>query len=306
MPSLSGNEVKGEGLLLIDRFSQGIQYAPSCQLLHQITPQANFAQLLALQNPTGDLTYTNLEVDSIAPKFPTSKILPGAEASKTNLLEQYLDQLQSAHCAHFSCHGFFDPEAPLKSALILSGGILDDEDVSDIAQETQEDGTGTERYVDWREGKKADITKCLTLADIFTLQLNHCRLAVLSACETALIDTTNRSDYIGLPTGFLHAGATGVLASLWSVEDISTALMMVMFYEEFFADSSPSLSLALHKTQLWFKSATTPDLRTWVEKSDSFNTSQKKMIFDQLDGYNDDKKPYGKVHQWAAFCAIGL
>ena len=177
MPSPFGRGAGGEGLLLIDRFPQGIQYAPSCQLLHQITPQANFAQLLALQNPTADLRFTDLEVDSIAPKFSISKILPGAEATKTNLLEQYLDQLQNAHCAHFSCHGFFDPESPLKSALILSGGILDDEDVSDIAQETQEDRAESERYVTWRKGKKADITKCLTLADIFTLQLNHCRLS---------------------------------------------------------------------------------------------------------------------------------
>ncbi|MFB8797733.1 MAG: CHAT domain-containing protein [Microcoleus sp.] len=52
---------------LLDRFTQGIQYSPSCQLLQQITIHPNFDQLLALQNPTSDLPYTDLEVASIAP-----------------------------------------------------------------------------------------------------------------------------------------------------------------------------------------------------------------------------------------------
>src|ERR687885_751062 len=58
-----------DGEFLLDRFLEGIQYAPSCQLLQQITTHRNFNQLLALQNPTSDLNYTDLEVTSIAPKF---------------------------------------------------------------------------------------------------------------------------------------------------------------------------------------------------------------------------------------------
>jgi CHAT domain-containing protein len=113
-----------EGEFLLDRFTQGIQYSPSCQLLQQITIHPNFDQLLALQNPTSDLPYTDVEVASIAPKFAISQILPGSEASKTNLLEQYLEQLENTHCAHFSCHGSFNADEPLKSFLILSGGII--------------------------------------------------------------------------------------------------------------------------------------------------------------------------------------
>jgi Uncharacterized protein conserved in bacteria len=289
-----------DGEFLLDRYLEGIQYAPSCQLLQQITIHPNFDQLLALQNPTSDLKYTDLEVTSIAPKFAIRQILPGNEASKRNLLEKYRDRLENAHCAHFSCHGSFNPDDPLKSFLILSGGIISGDSQSRAGTEENE----SDCYVEWREGKTADINNCLTLADILLLQFKHCRLVVLSACETALIDTNNRSDYIGLPTGFLHAGAMGTLASLWAVNDLSTALIMVKFYE--LLQPGVSIGKALHDTQRWFKSAKTPDLVTWVKESDSFDADRKKPILKELKGYNDDEQPYGDIYHWGAFCAIGL
>ncbi|WP_293155607.1 MULTISPECIES: CHAT domain-containing protein [unclassified Microcoleus] len=298
---------------LLDRFTQGIQYSPSCQLLQQITIHPNFDQLLALQNPTSDLPYTELEVASIAPKFAISQILPGSEASKTNLLEQYLEQLENAHCAHFSCHGSFNADDPLKSFLILSGGIIAEEGGHGGTAPTSiaDDPVGVvppclppERYVEWRAGKTADIDKCLTLAEIFGLRFKQCRLVVLSACETALIDTQNRSDYIGLPTGFLYAGAMGTLASLWAVNDLSTALMMVKFYEVL--KPGVSIGQALHDTQRWFKSATASDLLEWVKGSDSFDGEQKEDVTEYLGRYKPTVKPYGDVYHWGAFCAIGL
>ncbi len=292
---------------LLDRFTQGIQYSPSCQLLQQITIHPNFDQLLALQNPTSDLPYTDLEVASIAPKFAISQILPGSQASKTNLLEQYLEQLENAHCAHFSCHGSFNADDPLKSYLILSGGIIEEPPQPPLLRGEQDvngDLGGSERYVEWRAGKTADIDKCLTLAEIFGLRFKQCRLVVLSACETALIDTQNRSDYIGLPTGFLYAGAMGTLASLWAVNDLSTALMMVKFYEVL--QPGVSIGQALHDTQRWFKSATTSDLLEWVEGSESFDGEQKEDVTEYLGRYKLTVKPYGDVYHWGAFCAIGL
>jgi CHAT domain-containing protein len=59
-----------------------------------------------------------------------------------------------------------------------------------------------------------------------------CRLVVLSACETGLIDFTNESDeYIGLPSGFLYAGSSSVVSSLWTVDDMSTAYLMIKFLQ---------------------------------------------------------------------------
>nr|WP_228042596.1 MULTISPECIES: CHAT domain-containing protein [unclassified Tychonema] len=193
----------------------------------------------------------------------------------------------------------------------LSKGDLGGENLSEEAESdavkvplSKGDLGGSDRYVEWRDGKTADINKCLTLADILLLQFKHCHLVVLSACETALIDTNNRSDYIGLPTGFIHAGAMGTLASLWAVNDLSTALMMVKFYE--LLKPGVSIGKALHDTQRWFKSAATSDLLSWVQESDSFDGDRKKPILKELKGYNDDEQPYGDVYHWGAFCAIGL
>jgi hypothetical protein len=49
-------------------------------------------------------------------------------------------------------------------------------------------------------------------------------------CETGLSDPSSTSDeYIGLPSGFLKAGSSSIVSSLWSVDDFATALLMIRF-----------------------------------------------------------------------------
>ena len=96
----------------------------------------------------------------------------------------------------------------------------------------------------------------------------------------------------------------GTLASLWAVNALSTALMMVKFYE--LLKPGVSIGKALHDTQRWFKSAATSDLVSWVQESDSFDGDRKESTEELLGRYNEDEKPYGDVYHWAAFCAIGL
>ncbi|HLJ90626.1 MAG TPA: CHAT domain-containing protein, partial [Candidatus Angelobacter sp.] len=48
---------------------------------------------------------------------------------------------------------------------------------------------------------------------------------------------------IGLPRGFLHAGARSVIASLWKVDDEATSLLMKGLYTRIQRGESPSTAL---------------------------------------------------------------
>jgi CHAT domain-containing protein len=94
-----------DGNLLLDRFPKGVGYAPSCQLLQltQKRERPDFSNFFAIQNPTDDLIYTNLEVETIRSSFPSAQVLVKQAATKTALNAS--QDLPLAHCNHFSCHG---------------------------------------------------------------------------------------------------------------------------------------------------------------------------------------------------------
>ncbi|MEG4541412.1 tetratricopeptide repeat protein, partial [Microcoleus sp. Aus8_D2] len=111
---------------LLELFPGGVRYTPSCQLL-QLSQRENLtaedsspSKFFAIQNPTEDLDFTDIEVEAIAKSFNPAEILSRQNASKTGL-QQQISSLQNADIAHFSCHGFFDFLNPEKSALILAG-----------------------------------------------------------------------------------------------------------------------------------------------------------------------------------------
>jgi CHAT domain-containing protein len=55
---------------------------------------------------------------------------------------------------------------------------------------------------------------------------------VMSACQTALGREVRGEGLVGLTRGFMYAGATTVVASLWKVDDEATAELMKRFYIE--------------------------------------------------------------------------
>lgn len=69
----------------------------------------------------------------------------------------------------------------------------------------------------------------LSTVDIFNLELDGA-LIILSACETGQSVVTGGDELIGLNRGFLYAGASTIVQSLWRVEDGSTAELMKHFY----------------------------------------------------------------------------
>ena len=297
---------------LLDCFQGGVRYAPSCQLLHRMTNRKvgrmsalqESPPLFAIQNPTQDLPYTDVEVDIIKRAFdPNTHILKKAEATKTALNHpENLEILRRSHYAHFSCHGAFNSEFPLRSALILAGALSDIPLPPLTREENQEENS---RYVTLRDGRRADTGEGLTLQEIFaTLDLPQCRLVTLSACETGWTDSTKLTDeYIGLPSGFLYAGSATVVSSLWCVDDFATAFLMVKFYEILGSHSQCSVATALKEAQLWLRTVSNDNFLIWLR---SLKLSENKIqdIGLRLDLY-DPQQPFSKPQYWAAFCAIG-
>jgi CHAT domain-containing protein len=154
-------------------------------------------------------------------------------------------------------------------------------------------------------GETHDLDKCLTLDKIFALKLEKCRLVTLSACETGLIDFNNTSDeYIGLPSGFLYAGASNVVSSLWRVNDLSTAFLMIKFYQNL--KNFQSVAVALNQAQLWLRDITKTELKAWITANSlPLNPTMRQNLHKRLHKLQDNQKPFQEPFHWAAFCASG-
>ena len=280
---------------LIDLFPRGLRYVPSCQLLElvQSKKHPDFHKLLAIQNPTEDLIYSDLEVETIQNLFSDAEVLLRQAASEASLKKH--QNLPLANCIHFACHGEFNSVSPLESALVLSKDEANTED------------------------------SYLTLAEIFELSFQQCRLVTLSACETGLTDFNSLSDeYIGLSNGFLFAGSPSIVSSLWTVSDLSTAFLMVKFYENL--PQSPQageVAMSLQKAQKWLRDLTYQEFdreltkpkyqkalaqlqqkfspADFFELEDAIETERNKMKKFEL-----DDKPFANPFYWAAFIATGV
>jgi CHAT domain-containing protein len=74
-------------------------------------------------------------------------------------------------------------------------------------------------------------------------------IVALSACQTGLGDVSQSEGTVGLQRAFLAKGARSVLASLWSVSDDATALLMRRFYTHWLEDPNISKAEALRRAQ---------------------------------------------------------
>jgi len=117
-----------------------------------------------------------------------------------------------------------------------------------------------------------------------------------------MIGTKLLDEVVGLPASLLQAGVAGVVASLWSVNDFSTALLMIKFYECFFQNPSDT-AVALRTAQRWLRDATQQQLLDWA--TSTLSGDDLKKVENTLNRYNSDVKPYEHPYYWAAFCAVG-
>jgi CHAT domain-containing protein/Tfp pilus assembly protein PilF len=141
-------------------------------------------------------------------------------ASRATMMSPALAQYRIVHLA---THGLVNSKHPELSGLVLS--LVDE-------QGTRQNGF-------------------LGLEDIYNLNL-PVELVVLSACETGLGQTVQGEGLIGLTRGFMYAGATRVVASLWKIDDLATAELMARFYREMEQQKMrPAAALRAAQVSMW-------------------------------------------------------
>ena len=179
---------------LLDKHPLRLSTSASALKFLRHTPVVAGAPVLILGNPTGDLPSAEQEARRLKRLMPGSTLLIGPAATRAALFAQ----APPARTVHIASHAVFDVRQPLDSRLMLAPAG---------APETGE----------------------LRVSDIYGLQLTA-DLVTLSACETGLGRITDGGEVIGMTRGFLYAGASSVVASLWQVPDDATATLMESFY----------------------------------------------------------------------------
>lgn len=266
---------------LLDEFE--VSYAPSAQALREARANAERRagaplRLVGVGNPLPNpepLAYAKAELQSVVELLPVDGAAPLYETAATG------PALPGATVAHLSCHGNFASDEPLDSGLQLG------------------DGTLTLRAILDRPEPFAAV-----------------RLAVLSACQTTVTDFANLPDEaIGLPAGILQAGAPAVVGTLWSVNDESTALLMVRFYELMLGEGMTPCA-ALRVAQRWLREITNAELGQYLAQhralKEARQTASKRMA-KELErpiracalSSDPQARPFADPAAWAAFTFSG-
>ena len=89
----------------------------------------------------------------------------------------------------------------------------------------------------------------LYLDEIYNLGL-HADLVILSACATGTGKIIKSEGAIALTRGFLYAGASNILYSLWNITDKHTRDFMIGFYSELVSGKSYSAALRAEKLKM--------------------------------------------------------
>ena len=230
-----------DGSLFGDKFT--VSYLPSASTLAYLaTPPAQPGALLALGNPTAEglppLQYSEEEVNQAVTAIG-GEAFTGKDATLALVQQKATD----AGIFYVAAHGTFDARSPLFSALHLAS--------------TSTDSGLLEAY------------------KIYSLDLTQrTQLVVLSACDTAVGTLSAGDEFTGLNRAFLYAGAPSVIATLWTVDDKATQLLMTTFFQ--MRAKGQSTAQALQSAQAY--------LRNYQENGQT---------------------PYTSPYYWAAFILTG-
>ncbi|MCD8287797.1 MAG: CHAT domain-containing protein, partial [Porphyromonadaceae bacterium] len=133
----------------------------------------------------------------------------------------------------------------------------------------------------------------MTGRDISSMDMENLDLVVLSACQTGLGDVFEGKQY-GLSNAFKDAKAKSILASLWSVHDDATKLLMIRFYS--------NLIKGLEKCEALKEAQSF--VRNYSVESKASGKGRNSAEREKSGAYDAGRKPYQSPIYWASFVMI--
>ncbi|MGB7441224.1 MAG: CHAT domain-containing protein [Coleofasciculaceae cyanobacterium] len=159
----------------------------------------------------GGLPYAGVEVETLAKTVANTTTLINNAFNP----EETKPKMGDYTVLHFATHGAIVPGTPEESFILF--------------------GDGTP----------------VTIADVRNWNLNNIDLVVLSACETGLGGNLGTgAEILGLGYQMQRAGAKAAIASLWTVDDGGTQLLMNAFYNALQSNFSKAEALRLAQIAL--------------------------------------------------------
>ncbi|MEU6789845.1 CHAT domain-containing protein [Nonomuraea angiospora] len=151
------------------------------------------------------LVFAREQARAIAAGLGPTRVLVGGSASRAELVAALAAKDAAPGILHFSAHGVFDPDEPMRSGIELADGRLTAQDILGM-----------------------------------TLDVD---LVTLGACETGVSDRRPGDELIGLTRALLYAGAPSALVTLWRVDELSTSMLLRDFYAALAGGTSKAESL---------------------------------------------------------------
>jgi len=201
--------VTADGQYLIDRFA--LPKAPSASVFLRPAPEHSYESLLAVAQPQPGnmdrLPGAIAEAKNAAQDHRRGRYATGAAIGP----REFLASAGDVSCVHFAGHAKTNVDHPSRSALLF-------ESAAGPAEE-------------------------LTASQIASRRLPSKPLVVLAACSTGRGRLRHNEGIQSLAAAFLQAGARGVVATLWDVEDAQSAKLFRSFHQQLRKGARPADAL---------------------------------------------------------------
>jgi CHAT domain-containing protein len=212
--------------LLIDRFE--VSYAPSLSMLkHGARRRPGGGKTCLIGDPKGDLRFIELVTLAYRRAHPEAEVIHGEDGTVGSFLQRGGQMQRAEIWAHMGA-----AEDPMDAGIQFAQGEV------------------------------------LRLHQIYReLRLRLRPHLVLNGCESGLMSPVRRpgtkkkgkdpgevylTDFDGLPMGFLFAGARSVVSTLWTVYDLSAALLMDRYHQELRGENATPAG-ALRRASQWLR-----------------------------------------------------